>query len=73
TYEHKHVLRDAINSTWGEEVLTGSNLPGDTLTVPIPSYTLDNGWVGDNCSLVAYVYNNVTREVMQVTERKFVP
>jgi hypothetical protein len=72
-YEHMHMLRANLNGTWGQDVLAGNPSVGDTLTVDLPAYTLDPAWNWDECSLVAYVYDNGTDEVLQVVERKFVP
>ena len=75
-YEFNHVLRGALNSTWGEAFIPANAQAGDTLettfTYPLPTNVL----VPANCSLVAYVYNNAGAqqyEVQQVAERKFVP
>lgn len=72
-YEHRHVLRAALNGTWGEPIITGGATTGDTLTATF-SYTLpSNVLVPANCALVAYVAQRDTYEVKQVTERKFQP
>lgn len=75
-YEFNHVLRSALNSPWGEAFISADADAGDTLettfTYPLPTNVL----VPNNCSLVAYMYNNAGAnqyEVQQVTERKFVP
>lgn len=72
-YEHRHVLRAALNGTWGEAIIAGGAAAGDTLTTAF-SYTLPaNVLVPDNCALVAYVADHANYEVKQVTERKFQP
>ena len=75
-YEFRHVLRGALNNSWGEAFIPADAQAGDTLefthTYPLPANVL----VPDNCSLVAYVYNNAGAnqyEVQQATERKFTP
>lgn len=72
-YEHRHVLRSALNGTWGEELVVGSALAGDTLektiSYPLPANVLDPA----NCALVAYAYRLDSREVLQVEEHKFQP
>lgn len=75
-YEFNHVLRGALNSPWGEAFIPADAQAGDTLettfTYPLPSNVL----VPDNCSLVAYVYDNTGADqyaVRQATERKFTP
>lgn len=73
-YDHRDVLRDNLNGTWGEAVITGSAAAGDTLTRTF-SYTLPGNVVTPaNCALVAYVYSTGGAdqyEVKQVAERKF--
>ena len=53
-YVHNHVLRDALNGTWGEEVsFTNADFTKD--------YTYDftdKGYVPENCSIVAFVYDD---------------
>jgi|LakMenEpi03Aug12_release.lakeMendotaPanAssembly.Ray.scaffolds.fasta_scaffold04040_12 hypothetical protein len=71
-YVHRHVLRDDLNSPWGDVVLTGTEAVGDTIEFALPAYTLNSGWNTEHLSLVAYVYNSATYEVMQVVE-KYVP
>lgn len=72
-YEHRHVLRAALNGAWGEPIITGGAEAGDTLSTTF-TYTLPgNVLQPDNCALVAYVSRTDDDEVMQVTERKFQP
>lgn len=62
-YEHRHVFRGAINTTWGEAVSTTSLGSTDTKTY---TYTLDAGWNADNCEIVAFIYKDAPDyEVMQ--------
>lgn len=75
-YEHRHVLRGALNGSWGESFLSAANQVGDTVEVsfsyPLPSNVLQP----DNCAVVAYVYSTAggdQYEVKQAVERKFVP
>lgn len=72
-YDHRHVLRDNINGTWGETVITGSATAGDTLALGYSYSLASNVLVPSNCALVAYVYRVDNDEVMQVSERKLVP
>lgn len=80
-YDHRHVLRDNLNGTWGDVIIPVSAQPGDTLsesftyTLP-PEGAINHVINTSNCSLVAYVYSTSgadAEEVKQVTERKFVP
>jgi hypothetical protein len=72
-YDHRHVLRSNPNGTWGVPAFSGTANVGDTLTFSYPDIAVDPAWNADNCSLVAYVYNTTTYEVVQAAERKFVP
>ena len=75
-YEHRHVLRGALNSSWGEAFLSTAEQAGDTVDLsfsyPLPSNVLQP----NNCAIVAYVYSTTGAdqyEVKQVVERKFAP
>lgn len=62
-YDHRHVFRGAVNTTWGEAVSTTSQGSKDNKTY---SYTLDAGWNADNCEIVAFIYKDAPNyEVMQ--------
>lgn len=54
TYVHNHVLRAAINGTWGEECAPSE---GETLTQDYQQ-TIDDTWNTSNLSVVAFVYND---------------
>jgi len=65
-YEHNHVYRSAINGTWGEPI----NLTEKTI---VKNYDLINpNEINDisNCTIVAYVYNNETKEIIQAAKKK---
>jgi len=65
-YEHMHVLRGGFNGNFGEIIKnnTNSSESGDILT---KSYTLksESDWVISNCSVVAFVYDEDTKEILQ--------
>lgn len=64
-YEHNHVLRGAINGTWGEDLTGGDGLNYD---FTLPSYVLNENWVPENCNIVAFIYDDVSKEVLQAEE-----
>ena len=68
-YEHKHVLRAAINHTWGEKILDGGGLPGEQLAGNW-NITLDNEWNPANCSVVVFVYSGQDLSVLQAAKKK---
>lgn len=63
-YMHQHVLRDAVNGSWGEAITVAE---GDT-TRTTHTYTLNEKWVAKNVSVVAFVYND--GGVVQVTKKR---
>ncbi len=54
-YVHLHMLRTAVNGTWGEHLITAPRKDQ-----PIPektySYTLKDQWEESNCMVIAYIY-----------------
>jgi len=67
SYVHRHVLRDAVNTTWGESIVSGSAAGGATITKNY-LYSISNKWNADYCNIVAFIYNDDTKEVIQVEE-----
>jgi hypothetical protein len=67
-YYHHNVLSTNINGTWGEELFNGSAAAGDkfyndySFEVPSSDTTYDI----DNLSIVTYVFNRDTYEILQV-------
>lgn len=65
-YRHRHVLRDAVNGIWGEEI-------GSDFSAAIPwqrsyRYTLRSGWNRARCRFVVFVYDTKTREILQAAQ-----
>ena len=63
-YVHNHVLREAVNSTWGEEIITGS-VAADSADYRRYSITLDPEYSASHCSVVAMLYRDSNKEVIQ--------
>jgi hypothetical protein len=75
TYLHRHMLRDNINGTWGDSVLTGNVTPAPILNKY--RYKVQHDYKGivckpKNCYLVAYLYDNATLRVLQAEEVKLI-
>lgn len=73
-YEHNHVLRSALNGTWGQNLdltglSTGDSLMVDLNDLAVPSNVLDI----NNCYVLAYVYRTDTYEVLQVIQEPLHP
>lgn len=65
-YIHNHVLRDAVNGTWGEEVSVSE---GEVTELEY-SYQPLEAWKTEDLAVVAFVYND--DGVAQVTRKKLV-
>lgn len=67
-YEHNHVLRASLNGTWGDAVgSTGQAVAGSKLTNSY-SFTLPAAWNAANCTVIAFVYNTESNEIVQAEE-----
>lgn len=66
-YTHMHVLRGSINSTWGSTIAAiGTANPESKVNTF--KHILDEEFVPENCTVVAFVYDNATKEVLQAIE-----
>ena len=66
SYMHRHMLRKAVNGTWGS-LITSSNI-GDSETIE-SIIELDPNWNEDHCIVVAYIYKSSTDyEIIQAEE-----
>jgi hypothetical protein len=71
-YEHNHVLRENLSSVWGTLLLDGTSavnqefVNGYSITFDPVMYNINN------CNIVAFVYDDVTGEVIQAEEQKII-
>lgn len=71
-YTHQHVLRNVINGGWGDEIASGSIAIGKDYS---RTYTQDfkgHDWVPENCHIVAFVYQDSDKSILQVEEGKVI-
>ncbi len=82
-YIHRHVLRDNINGTWGEALVTGT-ITANAAINKTYNYTFPAAYPAaggasstlcnvNNCHVTAFIYNDATKEVIQVEEAKVIP
>jgi hypothetical protein len=65
-YVHNHVFRTSLNGLWGQPVGTAEGMvKGYTFQTEL-SKILNTGWKIDNCVIIAFVYREDTKEVVQV-------
>jgi hypothetical protein len=71
-YVHMHVMRGAVNGTWGTSVLVKENTSStpviNTFRTAFTGFNL-NTMTPKNCRVVAFVYDTDTKEVLQVAEQ----
>lgn len=65
-YEHNHVLRDAINGTWGESI--GLLNTGDEKTIRHTYKVINENWDIANCTIVAFIFDTEKGNVLQASE-----
>jgi hypothetical protein len=70
-YNHRHVLRTSANGPWGENLITnGGALEVDQVYEHAYSLTLNENWDASNISVIAFVYEDGSKEVYQAEEVK---
>lgn len=68
-YEHNHVMRGAISDAWGTQIAAIGTANPAELTRTF-NYTLPTHINAGNASVVAFIYDNETKEVLQAAEEK---
>jgi len=71
-YQHDHVLRGAVNGTWGEALSQATYETGNTETIKFSNFQLGDDWVAEKLSIVAFVYDNDSKKVIQVEKKKLI-
>ena len=67
-YVHNHVFRGNINGIWGVPLFTDASADQGSVDVKAYTYTLKDSWIPENTTLVIYVYDTATDEILQVEE-----
>lgn len=67
-YTHRYVMRGAINSTWGDVVGETGMSMNQSITKTY-SYTLNSAWNASHCKIVAFVYYDDTKVIIQADEQ----
>ncbi|MBK6964862.1 MAG: Omp28 family outer membrane lipoprotein [Bacteroidales bacterium] len=66
-YVHNHVLRTAITSTWGNAVSAIGTANPESV-VKTFKHIVNEAYIVENCTVVAFVYDDDTKEVLQAVE-----
>ena len=72
TYVHRHMLRGAFNGTYGEQLGT-TVTAGQTFNKTYSTKLTPTSAVPAMVSIYAVLFNNTTKEVIQVEEKKLIP
>ena len=68
-YEHNHIFRTSLNGTWGESIdLNQESIINKTFSFPYLNSNIIDLY---KCSIIAYVYNEDTNEIIQA-EQKYI-
>ncbi len=67
-YVHNHVLRKAINGAWGESLNGSGTVSANTSYDKTYTQEFVDDWIPKNCHIVAFVYHEDTKTVLQAEE-----
>lgn len=65
-YVHEHVLRAALNSTWGRPVTNDASAEIGKIYTNTFEIAIDPAWRRNHLKVVAFLRNNSTQEIIQV-------
>jgi hypothetical protein len=68
-FAHRHVLRKSLNGTWGDRLSGSIKSVGQTISKSFNT-TISTKYNQKHCYIVAFVQNNLTKEILQVEEIK---
>lgn len=68
-YMHRHVLRKAINGSWGEQIFNGITEPDFEISTELTA-TLNDNFNDKQCYVIAYVYDKNDYHIIQAAQRK---
>lgn len=81
-YVFDHVLRDNLNGTWGDTLVSGTITPYAQITknyvytlpatYPIAGGATSTACVDSKCHVVAFIYNTANYEIIQAAEAKVI-
>jgi len=69
-YEFEHMLRADLNGSWGEVAKVAPISALSTATINTTNFAVDDKFNDRHLTLIAFVYDEVTREILQVEKVK---
>lgn len=70
-YVHQHVLRGAFNGAFGEILTSAIVSPGTNFTKTY-ARSLGASWKEKHCAVVAFIYDDNTKEILQAEEKEVI-
>ncbi len=71
-YIHRHVLRGALNGTWGQLISLDPSVAGDTAVINVNSFSVDTAYNINQCYIISFVYDDNSLEIYQADEVKVI-
>ncbi len=71
-YVFMEVLRGSLNGDWGEDVSDGQSIVVGEKYEKTYSHVFPAEWIAKNCHVVAFVYNEETKTILQVEEKEVI-
>ncbi|MCU0361455.1 MAG: Omp28 family outer membrane lipoprotein [Bacteroidia bacterium] len=69
-YVFMHVLRGAINGSWGTDLKNAPINASDSVSVDFNNFVIDSKFKDKQLTVVAFAYDALTKEVLQVEKMK---
>ena len=66
-YEHNHMIRKSLTGAWGTDLGQTNYTDGDLINKSF-SANLEEAWIAENMSIVAFISNTNTYEIIQAEE-----
>ena len=67
-YNHRNVLRDAVNGTHGTYLSIDGTITEGEEYAAVNFYEINEEWVTANCNIIVYIYDEESQEILQVAE-----
>ena len=67
-YVHRNLLRGAVNTTFGENISASGTIEANKIYAKEYFYVIDPAWVTKHCNIIAFVYNEESKEILQSAE-----
>ena len=67
-YVFMHMLRGSLNGNWGENISDGEPIEVGTDYEKTYTVTFPDDWIPKDCHVVAFVYHEVEKTIIQVEE-----